>query len=294
MGKNKNTKKMKKPVLPDSEEEEEEMDYQVESHDDEDDDNDRLTLSKLDAISDGEEEDIEEWDAEAKALRQAIADGVFDKLHLKKLSPAAITGDDAMEEGDDNDDDEDDDDDDDNDHDSEKDEHNDNAKDESSSDEDDEVNSKLKTQNNSIKALKSITTQLVQDKARLPWSEKFDIVPSNPLPFGQVTEDGLVIDVHDDLKREVAFYNLALEAVYEARQKCQSSNIPFSRPDDFFAEMVKTDGAYFVCFVCFVLYLYLYICIMYREYSIESGSTNCQLHYYIHRSHGKSQGSSHL
>jgi rRNA-processing protein EBP2 len=227
MGKNKNSKKMKKPVLPDSEEED--MDYQVES----DHDDDRLTLSKLDALSDGEEEDIEEWNAEAKALRQAIADGTFDKLNLKKVSPAtasAITGD-AIQEGDDSVEEEE----------SEQDERDQDMEDGSSSEEDDEENIKVKTQNNAVKALKSITAQLVQQKARLPWPEKFDIVPSNPLPFGQVTEDGLVIDVHDDLKREVAFYNLALEAVYEARQKCQSHNIPFSRPDDFFAEMVKTD-----------------------------------------------------
>jgi rRNA-processing protein EBP2 len=235
MGKNKNNKKMKEPVLPDSDEE---MEYQVES-DNDDDDDDRLTLSKLDEISDGEEEDIEEWDAEAKALRQAIADGAFAKLNLKKISPAAaaaITGD-AMEEGDDDVEDDNDDDDDEDDDESDQDTEN-----ESSSDGEDEENAKkVKTQNNSIKALKSITAQLVHQKARLPWPEKFDVVPPNPLPFGQVSEDGLVIDVHDDLKREVAFYNLALEAVYEARQKCEDCNIPFSRPDDFFAEMVKTD-----------------------------------------------------
>lgn len=245
MGKNKNSKKMKKPVLPDPEEEE--MDYQVESDHDDD---DRLTLSKLDALSDGEEEDIEEWNAEAKALRQAIADGAFDKLNLKKVSPAAasaITGD-AMQDGDDNVEEE---------EESEQDERDQDMQDGSSSEEDEEENIKVNTQNNAVKALKSITAQLVQQKARLPWPEKFDIVSSNPLPFGQVTEDGLVIDVHDDLKREVAFYNLALEAVYEARQKCQSHNIPFSRPDDFFAEMVKTDGE---LLFFFFLHIPMHVC----------------------------------
>lgn len=235
MGKKNGTKKMKKPVLPDpdSDVEEEEMDYQVDS--DTDDDNDRLTLSKLDEISDGEEDDIEEWDAEAKALRQAIAEGAFDKLKLKKLkeltSSATAEDDDEVddeeeEEGESIDGGEN----------SEKDSEDDGS---SSSDEDDESN--LKLQDNTMKALKSITAQLVKEKNRLPWAEKYDIVASNPLPFGQVTEEGLVIDVHDDLKREVAFYNLALEAVYDARQKCESLKIPFSRPEDFFAEMVKTD-----------------------------------------------------
>ncbi|OEU16528.1 eukaryotic rRNA processing, partial [Fragilariopsis cylindrus CCMP1102] len=49
------------------------------------------------------------------------------------------------------------------------------------------------------------------------------------------------LDIHDDLKREVAFYNTALEAVNLARPKCQEFGIPFSRPEDFFVEMVKTD-----------------------------------------------------
>jgi len=59
-----------------------------------------------------------------------------------------------------------------------------------------------------------------------------------------MTEEGLPIEVHDDLKREVAFYNLALEAVHAARQQCETLGMPFTRPEDFFAEMVKTDGKY--------------------------------------------------
>ena len=53
---------------------------------------------------------------------------------------------------------------------------------------------------------------------------------------------GNPLDVHDDLKREVAFYNMALEAANMARKLCHDANVPFSRPEDFFAEMVKTDG----------------------------------------------------
>ena len=51
-----------------------------------------------------------------------------------------------------------------------------------------------------------------------------------------------VVDIHDDLKREVAFYDTALEAVHLARGECERAGIPFTRPDDFFAEMIKTDG----------------------------------------------------
>lgn len=115
---------------------------------------------------------------------------------------------------------------------------------EDDSSEDEEENTdqadKSETRGN-LKGLRSVTANLMADKARLPWAEKFDIIPETPLPFGRETEDGQVINVHDDLKREVAFYNMALEAVHDGRNKCADSNIPFSRPEDFFAEMVKTD-----------------------------------------------------
>lgn len=44
-----------------------------------------------------------------------------------------------------------------------------------------------------------------------------------------------------DLKRETAFYKLALDAVPEARKLCAKFDIPFSRPADYYAEMVKSD-----------------------------------------------------
>jgi len=91
------------------------------------------------------------------------------------------------------------------------------------------------------KALRVVMDSLVTERKELPWTETFDIVPATALPF---TKDGGV-NIHDDLKREVAFYDNALEAVLEAKEKCREAGVPFSRPDDFFAEMVKTDGAWF-------------------------------------------------
>ncbi|KAL3945861.1 MAG: hypothetical protein SGBAC_000012 [Bacillariaceae sp.] len=95
---------------------------------------------------------------------------------------------------------------------------------------------------NNSKALKVVTAELVAAHAKLPWAERFDIIPQTPLPFGENGDaDSNPLDVHDDLKREVAFYKMALEGVNEARKQCKQNNIPFSRPDDFFAEMLKTD-----------------------------------------------------
>jgi rRNA-processing protein EBP2 len=73
------------------------------------------------------------------------------------------------------------------------------------------------------------------------WVESFCIVSENPLPFG-CNGTGSPLDVHDDLKRELAFYNMALLSANHGRQYCHEAGVPFSRPDDFFAEMVKTDG----------------------------------------------------
>eukprot|EP00526_Cylindrotheca_closterium_P012611 CAMPEP_0113630262 /NCGR_PEP_ID=MMETSP0017_2-20120614/15721_1 /TAXON_ID=2856 /ORGANISM="Cylindrotheca closterium" /LENGTH=444 /DNA_ID=CAMNT_0000540715 /DNA_START=63 /DNA_END=1397 /DNA_ORIENTATION=- /assembly_acc=CAM_ASM_000147 len=119
--------------------------------------------------------------------------------------------------------------------------------DEESSKEEDKVgNAKMKQlrANNAhnSKALSVVTAELVAAHAKLPWAERFDIVPETPLPFGENgDEDSNPLDVHDDLKREVAFYKLALDGVNLARKQCKKANVPFSRPEDFFAEMVKTD-----------------------------------------------------
>lgn len=55
------------------------------------------------------------------------------------------------------------------------------------------------------------------------------------------TESVQVADVDDDLNRELAFYKQSLDAVNEARLKLKKEGVPFSRPVDYFAEMVKTD-----------------------------------------------------
>lgn len=49
------------------------------------------------------------------------------------------------------------------------------------------------------------------------------------------------VDVNDDLNRELAFYTQALDGTRNAFEKLQSSGIPFLRPADYYAEMVKTD-----------------------------------------------------
>ncbi|KAM0251290.1 hypothetical protein ACHAQJ_008230 [Trichoderma viride] len=49
-------------------------------------------------------------------------------------------------------------------------------------------------------------------------------------------------DVSDDLQRELAFYSQCLEAVRLGRSRLIGEGVPFSRPKDYFAEMVKEDA----------------------------------------------------
>ncbi|CAI6100500.1 unnamed protein product [Clonostachys chloroleuca] len=49
-------------------------------------------------------------------------------------------------------------------------------------------------------------------------------------------------DVSDDLQRELGFYTQSLEAVRQARTKLRAEKVPFSRPKDYFAEMLKEDA----------------------------------------------------
>ena len=68
---------------------------------------------------------------------------------------------------------------------------------------------------------------------QLPFVEHLSVTSSNPMEE---------VDPQDDLNRELVFYKQALQSVEVAKPKIIQSGIPFSRPNDFFAEMVKTDS----------------------------------------------------
>lgn len=50
-----------------------------------------------------------------------------------------------------------------------------------------------------------------------------------------------ISDTNDDLNRELALYKQSLEAVRRGRSLLLAEGAPFTRPSDYFAEMVKTD-----------------------------------------------------
>lgn len=50
-----------------------------------------------------------------------------------------------------------------------------------------------------------------------------------------------ISDINDDLQRETSFYERALASTEVAISKLKALGIPTRRPDDFYAEMVKSD-----------------------------------------------------
>ena len=51
-----------------------------------------------------------------------------------------------------------------------------------------------------------------------------------------------VPDVHDDLARELAFYNQGCAAAHEAIKRFSEQGAAWHRPADYYAESVKSDG----------------------------------------------------
>lgn len=76
-----------------------------------------------------------------------------------------------------------------------------------------------------IKRISFITPQT-------PFSEHNSLVSTEPID---------VPDPDDDLNRELAFYRVCQAAAVDARTYLKKEGIPFSRPGDYFAEMVKSD-----------------------------------------------------
>ncbi|KAE8665542.1 putative rRNA-processing protein EBP2-like protein [Hibiscus syriacus] len=79
---------------------------------------------------------------------------------------------------------------------------------------------------------------LVEKLEDISWPENVDWMHKLSLDVDQVKE----VDVNDDLARELAFYTQALEGTRLAFDKFQSMGLPFLRPPDYYAEMVKTDA----------------------------------------------------
>jgi rRNA-processing protein EBP2 len=80
--------------------------------------------------------------------------------------------------------------------------------------------------------------------------KRFGIPTDDSVPFAShqslaskdATADVIGEDLQDDIKRELAFYAQSLDAAKRGRALLKAEGVPFSRPTDYFAEMVKDDG----------------------------------------------------
>ncbi|WCJ22812.1 rRNA processing protein-related [Euphorbia peplus] len=69
------------------------------------------------------------------------------------------------------------------------------------------------------------------------WPENVDWIHKLSVDIEQEQE----VDVNDDLTRELTFYTQALEGTRKAFEKVEPMGLPFLRPADYYAEMVKSD-----------------------------------------------------
>ncbi|CAL9736354.1 rRNA-processing protein Ebp2p [Monosporozyma servazzii] len=88
---------------------------------------------------------------------------------------------------------------------------------------------------NNVKAMKHCL-----ERVALPWAKHS--FQEHQSVISKENTDSSIKDIYDDTERELAFYKQSLEAVNEGYEKLHKKlRIPFIRPLDYFAEMVKND-----------------------------------------------------
>ena len=85
---------------------------------------------------------------------------------------------------------------------------------------------------NNIPALQKALKSIQLPYTKLPFSTYQSITSTQPVSIS---------DPNNDLEREAAFYQQSLDAVRRGRAQLLAEGAPFTRPQDYFAEMVKTD-----------------------------------------------------
>ncbi|ROT40878.1 Ebp2-domain-containing protein [Sodiomyces alkalinus F11] len=91
------------------------------------------------------------------------------------------------------------------------------------------------TINNKAALNASLARIAINTSASVPFATHQSLVSEKPTAEA-------VPDVGDDLKRELAFLSQSLDAARRGRSLLIREKVPFTRPGDYFAEMVKDDG----------------------------------------------------
>ena len=192
-------------------------------------------LKKLQAQLEEEEASDEEEEEEEDGEEQED-----DELDLEKLAASESESD---INGSDDDDDEEEDDDDDEEEDEGEEEDDDEEEEEAQEDvplsdvdydSDADIVPHTKLTINNMAALRESLARI-----QLPW-EKHSFTEHQSVMSAENAETQIK-DIYDDTERELAFYKQGLDAVKQARTTLLKLKVPFSRPVDYFAEMVKSD-----------------------------------------------------
>lgn len=102
------------------------------------------------------------------------------------------------------------------------------------------LNLELPASSKTINNTAGLNQTLLTIKKNLPWLERLDVT-SKPATTHKDLISQSETDVHDDFKRELRFYCQAQATVLEAIPRLHSMSIPTKRPEDFFAQMAKSD-----------------------------------------------------
>lgn len=87
---------------------------------------------------------------------------------------------------------------------------------------------------NNVGALKQSLARI-----QLPWA-KHAFTEHQSILSPERAEEGIK-DIYDDTERELAFYKQGLDAAKQGKATLLKLKVPFTRPLDYFAEMVKSD-----------------------------------------------------
>ncbi|NWR71639.1 EBP2 protein, partial [Centropus unirufus] len=76
----------------------------------------------------------------------------------------------------------------------------------------------------------------------LDWVERLDVTLGQTLvPASQNASNKDAVDPENDFQREMSFYRQAQAAVLDALPRLRKLQVPTRRPDDYYAEMAKSD-----------------------------------------------------
>uniref|UniRef100_A0A8D0DYL8 EBNA1 binding protein 2 n=1 Tax=Salvator merianae TaxID=96440 RepID=A0A8D0DYL8_SALMN len=94
---------------------------------------------------------------------------------------------------------------------------------------------------NNVDGLKQCLSEF---RSHLAWVERLDVTSHltvNTTNAASHTSEKETVDPEDEFKREMSFYHQAQSSVLEALPRLYQLKVPTRRPDDYFAEMAKSD-----------------------------------------------------